>query len=412
MSLKTELLDHQKETVQFAIEKKFYGDFSTMGTGKSLSAIALIDTLRLPAVVVAPPFLISNLLNEFSKHSTLKAVPHFLKYDPSADVHIVPYTQLDKCDEIFSKSRIVIADEAHALKNLNAKRTQKFHNLMFKHKPEYFAYMTGTAIRNRLPDIYSFLLLLSQSPNVHPKITDKYKSYYTFCCRFTNVTTTKFGMSYTGMKNVEELRTYLKPWTIKHSADVLNLPELSESQVVVAYGDDPELQKAFDEFSYGRVSGEITVKVKSASSKASFTAKLVAEMLEAEEGPIVVFSDHKKPLEILELELSNFRVRAISGDVSMAKRNEYVDMLNKGQLDVLLLTYGAGSTGINLTASNTMILNDLPWTVSDYVQAKKRSHRMGQQRKCRIITVIGSKVDELIAKSLESKSKVISKTLE
>lgn len=393
------------------MERKFYGDLSTMGSGKTLSAIALIDNLKLPTVVVAPPFLVHNWLNEFSKHSDIKAVPHFIKRDPTALVHIVPYTQLDKCDEIFKHSKIVLCDEAHALKNLQAKRTQRFHSLVMKHRPEYFGYMTATPIRNRIPDIYSFLLLLSQAPHVQPKIIDKYKSFYVFCNRFTNVTATKFGMSYTGMKNVEELKTYLKPWTIKHSAEVLNLPELMESEVVVSYEDDRALDKAFKEFSEGRVTGEITAKVKSATSKAKFTSNYVIEAIESGEGPVVVFSDHKKPLQIIELELSNYRVRTISGDTPMKDRDGYIQMLNNGQLDALLLTYGAGSTGINLTASNLMVLNDLCWNMSDYDQAKKRSHRMGQKRACRIVTVIGSKVDSLIAKSLAAKSKVIQRTL-
>ena len=410
--LKTELLDHQKETLKFSIEKKFYGDFSGLGTGKTLSAISVIDKLKLPTVVVAPPYLVQNWLSEISRHSDIKAVPHFLKRDPDALVHVVPYTQLDKCEEIFKHAKAVFIDEAHWAKNLQAKRTQRLHTLMYKYKPEYFCYISGTPIKNRLPDIYSFLLLLAQSPTVTNKITDKYKSVYTFCCRFTNVTQGKFGVSYSGMKNVDELRTYLKPWTIKHTNDVLNLPELSESEIVVAYGEDPELQKAFSQFTEGRVTGEITAKVQSAATKAKFTANYISEALDAEEGPIVVFSDHRKPLDIIELELSNFRVKQITGDTSMQKRSEYIDMLNRKQLDVLLLTYGAGSSGINLTASNLMVMSDLPWNVSDYEQARKRSHRMGQTRQCRIVNIIGSKVDSLILKSLQAKAKVIAKTLE
>jgi SNF2 family DNA or RNA helicase len=410
--LKTDLLPHQLLTVDFILSKKYCGDFSALGTGKSLSSIAAIKKIGKKAVVVTPPYLVSNWCNEFSKHSNLKAVPHFLRYDPTADVHVVPYTQLNKCDDIFKNCPIVISDESHHLKNLQAKRTQHFHTLMYKHKPEYYVYISATPVKNRLPDIYSFLLLLAQAPNVTNKITDKYKSYYSFCCRFTNVTQSKFGVSYSGMKNVEELRTYLKPWTIKHTNDVLDLPELSESELVVSYGEDMALQKAFSQFTDGRVTGEITVKVQSACAKAKFTANYVESALESDEGPIVIFSDHRKPLDIIELELSNYRVRQITGDISMVKRVEYIDMLNNKQLDVLLLTYGAGSSGINLTSSNLMVLTDLPWNVSDFEQAKKRSHRMGQTRNCRIVHVIGSKVDELILRSLRAKAKVINKTLE
>jgi len=409
--LKSTLLPHQICTVDEVIAKKYLGDFSTMGTGKSLSALATVCKLRIKAVVVCPPFLVQNWLNEVSKHTTLIATPHLLKWDSSSDITIVPYTQLDKAEEVFKNCTFWIADESQYLKNMNAKRTMRFHALFYKYSPEYFMALTGTPLKNRIPEIYPLLLLWSHGPCT-PKITDKYRSFYTFCCRFTNVSQGTYGLSYTGMKNVEELRTYIKPYSIKHEASVLDLPELSESSVVVSYKENVELERAFNAFTSGsKFTAEITVKVQSATTKATFTGAYVSEALESEEGPIVVFSDHRKPLDILELELSNYRVRQITGDVSMAKRQESIDMFNNNQLDVLLLTYGAGSTGINLTASNLMVLNDIPWTLSELEQAKKRSHRMGQKRACRIVHIIGSSVDELILKSLTAKAKVIEKVL-
>jgi SNF2 family DNA or RNA helicase len=311
---------------------------------------------------------------------------------------------------VFKNCHFLVADESQYLKNLEAKRTQGFHQLFYKYVPEYFMMLSGTPIKNRIPEMYSFLLLWDKW-GVKPAITEKYKSFYVFCCRFTNVVQGKYGMSYGGMKNVEELRTYIRGHSIKHEASVLNLPELSESSVIVSYKDSPDLHKAFSEFTGSRFSAEITVKVESAASKAVFTSNYVSEAIDSGEGPIVVFSDHRKPIEIMELELSKLRVRSITGETPMPKRNEYVDMFNNGQLDVLLLTYGAGSTGINLTASNLMVLNDLPWEVASLEQAKKRSHRLGQKKSCRIVHVIGSSVDDLILKTLNAKMAVIQKVM-
>jgi SNF2 family DNA or RNA helicase len=408
--LKSKLLPHQEQTVSLLLSKKCIGDFSTMGTGKSLSALASIIATKEKAVIVCPPFLVENWLNEIKKHTTLKGSPHFLKYSNDSDIFIVPYTQLDKSEDIFKNVKFIVADESQYLKNLEAKRTQRFHQLFYKYAPRYFMSLSGTPIKNRIPEVYSMLLLWDKF-GVKPAITDKYKSFYTFCCRFTNVVQGKYGMSYGGMKNVEELRTYIKPNSIKHEASVLDLPELNESSVVVSYKDSPELHKAFSEFAGSRFSAEITVKVESASSKAVFTANYVSEAVDAGEGPIVVFSDHRKPIEIMELELSKLRVRSITGETPMDKRAYFVDMFNNGQLDVLLCTYGAASTGINLTASNLMVLNDLPWEVASLEQAKKRSHRIGQKRPCRIIHVIGSSVDDLILKTLNAKMKVISEVM-
>jgi SNF2 family DNA or RNA helicase len=408
--LKSKLLSHQEQTVSLLLSKKCIGDFSTMGTGKSLSALASIIATKEKAVIVCPPFLVENWLNEIKKHTTLKGSPHFLKYSPDSDIFIVPYTQLDKCEDIFCNVKFVVADESQYLKNLEAKRTQKFHSLFYKYTPLYFMALSGTPLKNRIPEIYSMLLLWDKF-GVKPAITEKYKSFYTFCCRFTNVVQGKYGMSYGGMKNVEELRTYIKPNSIKHEASVLDLPELSESNVVVSYKDSPELHKAFVEFTGSKFTAEITVKVQSAVTKAIFTSNYVSEAIDSGEGPIVVFSDHRKPIEVMELELSKLRIRSITGETPMDKRASFVDMFNNNQLDVLLCTYGAASTGINLTSSNLMVLNDLPWEVASLEQAKKRSHRLGQKRPCRIIHVIGSSVDDLILKTLNAKMKVISEVM-
>ena len=381
-----------------------------MGTGKSLSALAAIIQTKEKAVIVCPPFLVENWLNEIKKHTTLRGSPHFLKYSSDSDIFVVPYTQLDKSEDIFLNVKFIVTDESQYLKNLEAKRTQRFHYLFYKYKPNYFMALSGTPIKNRIPEVYSMLLLWDKF-GVKPAITEKYKSFYTFCCRFTNVVQGKYGMSYGGMKNVEELRTYIKPNSIKHEASVLDLPELSESNVVVSYKDSPELHKAFVEFTGSKFTAEITVKVQSAVTKAIFTSNYVSEAIDSGEGPIVVFSDHRKPIEVMELELSKLRVRSITGETPMPKRSEFVDMFNNKQLDVLLCTFGSASTGINLTASNLMLINDLPWEVASLEQAKKRSHRLGQKKNCRIVHVIGSSVDDLILKTLNAKMKVISEVM-
>jgi SNF2 family DNA or RNA helicase len=408
--LKSKLLPHQEQTVSLLLSKKCIGDFSTMGTGKSLSALAAIIQTKEKAVIVCPPFLVENWLNEIKKHTTLRGSPHFLKYSSDSDIFVVPYTQLDKSEDIFLNVKFIVTDESQYLKNLEAKRTQRFHYLFYKYKPNYFMALSGTPIKNRIPEVYSMLLLWDKF-GVKPAITEKYKSFYTFCCRFTNVVQGKYGMSYGGMKNVEELRTYIKPNSIKHEASVLDLPELSESNVVVSYKDSPELHKAFVEFTGSKFTAEITVKVQSAVTKAIFTSNYVSEAIDSGEGPIVVFSDHRKPIEVMELELSKLRVRSITGETPMPKRSEFVDMFNNKQLDVLLCTFGSASTGINLTASNLMLINDLPWEVASLEQAKKRSHRLGQKKNCRIVHVIGSSVDDLILKTLNAKMKVISEVM-
>ncbi len=412
MSVITKLLPHQEATRVFALTKKYIFDLSIPGSGKSLSALSIIDSVGGKAIVVCPPHLVNNWIHEANTHTTLKACPHYLRYSPEYDIFIIPYTRLDKAGEMFKHVKTVIIDECHYASNLEAKRTRNLHQILYANVPEYLIMMSGTVLRNRIPEIYSPLILLGLGEKVYPKILEHYKSYYTFCCRFTNLKQTQYGAQFSGSKNVEELRCFIKPYSIKHGEEVLNLPELSENSVVVSYNDDPALQKAFEEFQGKGVGANITAKAKSAEAKAPFTANFVSSLIDQDAGPVVIFSDHRKSIAQIELDLSKKRVRSITGETSMDRRTEYVKMLNSGQLDVLICSVGSSSSGITLTGANRMVFNDIPFVPGDLEQAKKRIHRVSQTRACQITFIVGSKVDEHIINMINSKTKTINKVLQ
>ncbi len=410
--LKTELLEHQVRTRQFVLDKKFVFDLSTPGTGKSLSALSVICEVKKKAMVVCPPHLVNNWLYEIEKHTTLRGCPHFARFTEDKDVFVISYTRVEKAEDIFKNVDVVVLDEVHYIKNLEAKRTRAVHAALYKNTPDYLIMMTGTILKNRIPEIYSPLILLGLGSKVTPKILEHYRSYYLFCCRFTNVKQTQWGTSFSGSKNIEELRAFIKPYAIKHSDEVLNLPEMTESSIVVSYQDNPELRAAFDEFNNGISSGtNIQAKAKSAEFKAPFTANYVLSLIEQDCGPIVVFSDHRKSISIIELELSSKRVRSITGETNMDKRTEYIKMLNTGQLDALICSIGSSSSGITLTGANKIVFNDIPFVPGDLDQAKKRIHRVSQTRPCQIIYVIGSKPDEDIINMINGKNRTINKVL-
>ena len=56
-----------------------------------------------------------------------------------------------------------------------------------------------------------------------------------------------------------------------------------------------------------------------------------------------------------------------------------MDNFQNGLIDVLICTYGVGSTGLTLTRSHRVILLDRPWTPGDVLQAEDRVRRIGQQ---------------------------------
>lgn len=402
----TSLLPHQKTAVDEFLIKKSFGIFDEPGLGKTLEFLASLCEIGGKGLAVVPPFLMASWKNDIEKFTHLEI---------GKDIDLVPYTMLGKKVDSFAGYSAVCADEGHYLKNLEAQRTVKFHNMMTKNRPEYFAYMTGTPVKNRIPEIYSFLCLLAQYPHVSPKITVKYNSYYKFCMRFCNVTERSiYGrsiMQFSGMKNVDELKEYLKPWTIRRLAkDFLDLPEMQNQTVTANYKDDPELQAAFDVFApSGSVKGgDIVAKKNSAIAKAPFTAEYVETQLEAGAGPVLVFSDHREPVRIIAESLSKrWKTASIMGGDSMSARDEIVRKFQSGEFDVLVATVGSASVGLTLTKSNLVIFSDIPWIPSDLVQARKRIHRISQERECRCVYIVGSKVDDNIIKTIRAKEKVI-----
>jgi len=408
----TRALAHQLEFVDRLMERKVLGCFDEMGVGKTLSIILAVCKTCVEgdkALIIMPPFLANNWHTEIEKFSNMVV---------GVDVDLVPYTMLGKRVSSFEGYKFIAADEAHYLKNLDAQRTQKFHGYMIEHTPPYFVYATGTPIMNRIPEIYSMLLMFSYFEHVSPRISVLYNSYYKFCMRFCNVSEKKFGgrsvMQFTGMKHLEELKEYLKPWTIRRKAsEVLELPDMDNQMITANYKDDPDLAMAWSQFTGDDGGKDIVAKKNSAIAKAHFTAEYVHSALESGNGPVVVFSDHRDPVSNIHRELSEkWRVASIMGGDSMAARTSLVDKFQKGELDVIVATVGSASVGITLTRSNLIVFNDIPWVPASLDQARKRIHRISQDRSSRCVYIVGSKIDSQIIQTIKAKMKVINQVLE
>jgi len=67
--------------------------------------------------------------------------------------------------------------------------------------------------------------------------------------------------------------------------------------------------------------------------------------------------------------------------MSKDKREASLDQVkNNKRIKVILISFKAGSTGLNLTACNNVILVDMWWNPALEDQAFDRAHRLGQTR--------------------------------
>lgn len=94
---------------------------------------------------------------------------------------------------------------------------------------------------------------------------------------------------------------------------------------------------------------------------------------------IVVFSCFRKCLDIFERFLPRERrVFTLSSDMSSDERFKILEEFGVGKGNILLLTYDIGAEGLNLQASNTVVLLDFFWNDGKTQQAIARVLRYGQ----------------------------------
>jgi SNF2 family DNA or RNA helicase len=94
---------------------------------------------------------------------------------------------------------------------------------------------------------------------------------------------------------------------------------------------------------------------------------------------IVVFSCFRKCLDIFEGFLpSDRRIFTLTSDMSSDERFKILEEFGLGRGNILLLTYDIGAEGLNLQASNTVVLLDFFWNDGKTQQAIARVLRYGQ----------------------------------
>ena len=148
-------------------------------------------------------------------------------------------------------------------------------------------------------------------------------------------------------------------------------------------------------------------------SKVPYTCKIALELLEQGE-QVVIFSDHKDPVEAIEKTLRNggYSTALLTGDLSSDKRDINVTRFQSGNINVIIGTIKAASVGITLTAARQMIFNDSSWVPADMIQAERRIDRISQTRPVTITKVLRGEFDLKLEEKLETKRNEIGQIYE
>jgi hypothetical protein len=311
---------------------------------------------------------------------------------------------------------VVIADEAHALKNPKAKRTAKFRAIADAARDAggNVWLLTATPLLGKPPELWSLLQAINRIP---------FSGFKEFARLMGGVQEQipRVGLVWQwGEHPVDpEVAERLQPLMLRRmKTEVLtDLPAKRYKDITVASSalksaTRKQLEAVLKK--WDKVTGrpdvlppfELLSEARAilASAKIPCLLDLVEEYEEAEE-PLVVFSAHRAPV-LAFADRPGWAI--ITGDTSPAERTEIEDAFQRGELKGVAATIQAGGVAITLTHASNAIFVDLDWTPALNAQAEDRIYRIGQKRGVLITRLVAEHaIDERLAVLLSAKQDLI-----
>lgn len=310
---------------------------------------------------------------------------------------------------------VLVVDEVHACKGAKTRRTRAVKYLSQQARKTYG--LTGTPLLNRQPELWQVL----ETVGVAEEAFTHFGRFYKIMGGFKTGYGTEWGKPKPEcvplLKRVmlrrkrEEVLPDLPGKTYK-TVPVENLKRGLRARLDEALAawqrregleghDLPKLMPPFEELA--------EIRAELAAAKIPTMLDLVAEYEEQEE-PLVVFSAHRAPVDVLAGRPGWAR---ISGEETDRERTEIVSAFQEGRLKGVALTIGAGREGLTLTRASQMLFVDLAWTPAWNSQAQDRICRIGQTRGCVYTTLVARHpVDERLEELLQDKQDIINASVE
>lgn len=451
MPVKAKPYAHQNKAFDFACEKFGLipgGVFSRgvallmeMGTGKTITSIGIAGALYQfgkvrKILVVAPLSILGVWEEEFSKFAAFPYTLTVLK-GPSRkkaemlrgvgkeglQIVVVNYEsawRIEK-DILAFDADLIIADEAHKLKEARTSQSKAMHH--FGDKARYKLLLTGTVITNRELDVFSQYRYLNR------KVFGD--SFYVFRNRY-------FDMVGYG-NHIPRFRNYMLDEFLQrmHSIayrvtkeECLDLPGITEEIRTVEL--EPKAMKIYKELlkeSYTELGqkevsavnvltkllrlsqvtgGHITDDEGDNNTVSTAKVDAFADILDtamAEEKKIVVMARFIPELNDIEALLKKKGIGYATVRGGVKNREEEIRRFQEdSDCRVFVGQIAAAGLGITLTAASTMVFYSLDYSMSNFEQAKARIHRVSQTENCHYIYLVAKgTVDTKVLRALRQK---------
>ena len=378
------------------MERVLLGD--EMGLGKTIQAIAAMTHLhRAEAgsrfLVVCPASVLINWCREIQKFSDIPVnLLHgplledaFLCWRELGGIAVTNYESMGKIVGGINgqlKLSMLVIDEAHYIKNPEAKRTQYIR--MLEDESERIRLMTGTPLENKVDEMCELIGFVR--PDLAMAVRES-----------------------AGMRYVPQFKEMLAPVYLRRQRDMVleELPPITEQEEWCEM--TPEDRAGYAEQALaGSFMGMRRVsylgKDLETSSKAARLAELCAQAQD-EGRKVIVYSFFRETIRKVCEFLGERVVGTITGSTPVMERQDLIDRFSDGpDGSVLVCQVQAGGTGLNIQAAAVVIFCEPQIKPSLTWQAVSRVYRMGQVQNVLVCHLLcENTVDEAIQEILAVK---------
>jgi superfamily II DNA or RNA helicase len=392
--LTASLRGYQSFAARFALVQRKVVIGDEMGLGKTVEAIAVLAHLRSRGethfLVVCPAAVVTNWVREVSGKSTLRACRlHGPERDRAArtwvrdgGVAITTYETLEWAEGILREVRgpaCVVVDEAHYIKNPQAKRTVRTHNLIAR--VDRAILLTGTPLENKVDEFRNLVSYLRKDLAV-------------------------------GAENLSPraFRRQIAPaYLRRNQEDVLTeLPELIEvGEWLPMSSTDARRYRAAVHSGNFMAMRQAAMLGGGHSEKVRRLVEIVGEA-EENERRVIVFSYFRDVLDLVAGLLPGPVFGPLTGSVPATKRQQMVDRFSSARHGaVLVAQIMAGGVGLNIQSASVVVICEPQLKPTVEAQAIARAHRMGQVRSVQVHRLLSEDgVDQRIVELLAGKKQV------
>lgn len=406
------LYKHQEDALKATTGKNRVAYYLDMGLGKTFVGSEKMKQLNAPYnMVVCQKSKIDDWCNHFKEfYPNLKVIKYSKPREiPPNSVIVINYDLVWRRTELQKLNNFTLMlDECTYIKNPTSKRTKficrklNFTNIIL---------LSGTPCAGKYEE------LLTQCHLLGWNITKT--SFWNTYVKYKNIDMGGFKIPLVlGYKNVDRLKRKLRELgaVFMKTDDVIELP----SQTFII--EKVKSTKDYKTFLRDRL---LSIGEKELVGDTTLTYLLylrqlstlynknkydrLKDVLEGTEDRVIIFYNFTQEMENIKDICDKLKkpVSIINGN------QKDLSAYNESMNSVTLVQYQAGAMGLNLQKSNKIIYFSLTQSSDLFEQSKKRTHRIGQDKKCMYWVLIAENtIDENIYKSLLKRENYTNKLFE